>query len=82
MDRHPGPATTAHLNPEQARFRLFDSIATLVKHFARRGLLLILIDDLHDADLPSQTMLRFVARELSGFGARIVATPLELFVRR
>ena len=39
------------LDPEQARFRLFDSTATLLKNFAQIRPLVIFLDDLHDADM-------------------------------
>ena len=57
-------------DPESARFLLFDSVAILLKNAARNTPLLIVIDDLHDADHPSLEMLRFVAREIKA--ARIV----------
>ena len=37
-------------DPEQARFRLFDAIATLLKQVARFGPLVLILDDLHEAD--------------------------------
>ena len=62
--------TKAISDPESARFRLFDSAATLLKNTARAAPLMIVIDDLHDADQPSLQMLRFIAREIKA--ARIV----------
>ncbi len=47
------PEIKARPDPEEARFQLFDSVATLLKDFARLGPLAILLDDLHDADLTS-----------------------------
>jgi len=52
-------------DPEQARFRLFDSAARLLRNLAATEPLMIALDDLHDADQPSLLMLRFVAREFA-----------------
>ena len=68
--------------PEQTQFRLFDSAATLLKDFARSQPMLILLDDLHDADYASLLMLRFIARGLASEGILIVGTHREAEVRR
>jgi hypothetical protein len=58
------PAASLSLEPDRTRFYLFDAVGTLLKAaFARQPALLVL-DDLHAADLPSLHLLRFVAREL------------------
>ena len=51
-------------DPDAARFRLFDSIATFLKNAARRRPMVIVLDDLHWADRPSLQLLEFVSREL------------------
>ena len=48
--------------PVQARFRLFDEVAGLLRRLAERTPLLIALDDLHAADQSSLLLLRFVAR--------------------
>ena len=53
-------------SPEQARFRLFDSIAAFLKTASQRQPLMLVLDDLHWADQPSLMLLQFVARELGG----------------
>lgn len=58
----PAEETKGSTDPESARFRLFDAVATLLKNVARVSPLLILVDGLHDADQPSLQMLRFIAR--------------------
>jgi predicted ATPase len=70
------------LDPEQARFRLFDSTATLLKNFARLQPLAIFLDDLHDADSSSLMMLRFIAQGLAGAPILIVGSYREVEVRR
>lgn len=49
IPRYLGPQPT---DPKQARFQLFESVATLLKNVARIVPLVIVIDDLHDADHP------------------------------
>ena len=49
---------------QQARFRLFDAVASYLRRAAETQPLLILLDDLHWADKSSLLLLRFVAREL------------------
>jgi len=67
---------------ESARFRLFDAVATLFKNLARIQPLLIVIDDLHDADQPSLQMLRFVARETKDTRILIVGTYRDAEIRQ
>ena len=64
-DRLPGLEAPPQLEPEQARFRLFDSITAFLKGASRRQPLVLVLDDLHWADHPSLLLLEFVARELS-----------------
>ena len=67
---------------ESARFRLFDAVATLLKNVARGEPLLIVVDDLHDADQPSLQVLRFVARETKNARILIVGTYRDTEVRQ
>jgi tetratricopeptide (TPR) repeat protein len=75
-------APALQINPEEARFRLFDSVATLLKSFSRLQPALIVIDDLHDADHASLTMLRFAASELRNSAILIVGTYRDTEVPR
>jgi DNA-binding SARP family transcriptional activator len=61
---------TLSLDPEGARFRLFDSTAAFLRTVSEARPLALVIDDLHAADTPSLLLLRFLARELHE--ARIV----------
>jgi predicted ATPase len=54
------------LEPEQARFRLFDSITTFLKNAAQAQPLLLVLDDLHWADQASLLLLQFLARQMEG----------------
>jgi DNA-binding CsgD family transcriptional regulator len=53
------------LDPEQARFRLFDAITTFLKNAARAQPLVIILDDLHWADAASLRLLEFFVQEIA-----------------
>ncbi|MFQ6027939.1 MAG: AAA family ATPase [Dehalococcoidia bacterium] len=52
------------LAPEQARFRLFDSIVNFLNKLAYSQPLMLVLDDLHWADKPSLLLLQFLARQM------------------
>jgi predicted ATPase len=58
----PGLEPPLVLQPDQARFRLFDSITTFLKNAATSQPLMLVLDDLHWADKPSLLLLQFLAR--------------------
>jgi DNA-binding SARP family transcriptional activator len=60
----PGLSELPPLDSEDARFRLFDAVASVLRATAERQPLLLVLDDLHAADEPSLLLLQFVAREL------------------
>ena len=62
------------LDPDEARFRLFDSIATFLASAARSRPLVLVLDDLHWADEPSLLLFRFVARQVRDSGLLLVGT--------
>lgn len=68
------PVRAATLEPEQARFRLFDSIATFLKNVARAQPVLLVLDDLHWADEASMQLLQFLSRELRDARLLVVGT--------
>ncbi|MFQ6029082.1 MAG: AAA family ATPase [Dehalococcoidia bacterium] len=51
-------------NPEQARFRLFDSITTFFKNASQYQPLMLVLDDLHWADKSSLLLSQFLARQM------------------
>src|SRR5579862_3606025 len=75
-------ASKEQLHPEEARFRLFDAISNLLKAGAHIRPMLVVLDDLHDADDASLAMLQFVARELRGAAILLIATYRDMEVRR
>ena len=67
---------------ESSRFLLFDAVATLLKNVARGGPLVIVLDDLHDADQPSLQMLRFIARAAKDVPLLMIGTYRDAEVRQ
>jgi DNA-binding SARP family transcriptional activator len=64
VELFPDLATPPALDPEGARFRLFDATALFLKNAANAQPLILVLDDLHAADAPSLLLLQFVAGEL------------------
>jgi DNA-binding SARP family transcriptional activator len=60
--------------PEQGRFRLFDALTTFLRRAGRERPILLVLDDLHEADLTSLQLLRHVARESAHMPLLIVCT--------
>ena len=75
----PPPPT---LEPEQARFRLFDSVTTFLKNASKLQPLVIILDDLHWADKPSLLLLQFLARELKDARILVIGTYRDMELGR
>ena len=73
-DRLPGLATPPALDPEQARFRLFDSITTFLKNSSNSEPLVIVLDDVQWADEASLLLLQFLAQEIRSSRVLIICT--------
>lgn len=72
----------AEASDPEARFKLFDSVTTLLRSCARALPLVLLIDDLHAADQSSLQMLSFVARGLVDSRLTLLGTYRDTEVRR
>ncbi len=59
---------------EDARFELYRAVAALLRQLAQAAPRLLVLDDLHAADLSSLLLLQFVARELKGARVLVVGT--------
>jgi class 3 adenylate cyclase len=70
------------LDPEQARFRLFDSISVFLRNAARTQPIVVVLDDLHWADKPSLLLLQFLASAIRQNRLLVVATYRDVEVRR
>ena len=73
-ERLPNLPPPPALEPEQARFRLFDSVTALLKNASKSQAMVIILDDLHWADRPSLLLLEFLARELADSRLLIIGT--------
>jgi len=79
LDREPGEAAPGG---ERTRFRLLEAITALLAEAAQHTPLVILLDDLQWADLPSLEVLAFVSRELRDRPVLLAGTVRELEVGR
>ena len=64
-------------NPDQARFRLFDSITSFLKTASQGQPMVIILDDLQWADRSSLLLLEFLAKEISSSRLLLLATHRE-----
>jgi tetratricopeptide (TPR) repeat protein len=62
------------VDPESARFRLFDSTSNLLRSAAESGTLVVVIDDLHAIDTASLLFLRFLAGQIGDMRILMLAT--------
>ena len=63
-ERLPDLPKPSLLDPEAARFRLFDAVISFLTRAAAKRPIVLVLDDLHAADEPSLLLLQFVARGL------------------
>ncbi len=81
-ERLPGLPDLPRLDGEQARYRLFESIARFLRSATTHEWLLLVLDDLHWADTPSLLLLQFVARELEQSRLLIIGTYRDVEIGR
>jgi tetratricopeptide (TPR) repeat protein len=62
------------IDAAQARFRLFDSVLSILHQLAGAAPVVVTLDDLQGADLPSLLLLEFLAASVSGLPVLIVGT--------
>jgi DNA-binding SARP family transcriptional activator/class 3 adenylate cyclase len=62
--RFPNLPESLGVDSEGARFRLFDATADFLRKASESRPIVLVLDDLHAADVPSLLLLRFLAREL------------------
>ena len=75
-----GPAPPA-LAPAQARFRLFDAVATLLRWSARDRPLVVVLDDLHAADPATLSLLQFAVRAVARSRILLIGTARDVEAR-
>src|SRR5262249_29132384 len=69
-------------DPQQSRFRLFDSVASFLTRAARVRPLVLVLDDLNWADRESLLLLGFVGRELVGRRVLVIGTYRDVDLSR
>ncbi len=69
-------------DPSETRFRLFGSIARFLINVSRRQALVLVLDDLHWADVPSLRLLEFLAQEMADSRLLVVGTYRETALSR
>jgi hypothetical protein len=73
LTAEPAPAAPPS-DAESARFAAFDAVARLLRRAAAAQPLLVVLEDLHTADLPSLQLLALVAHELDDLPMVIIGT--------
>jgi hypothetical protein len=73
-DYFPDLKARVPVDPEAARFHLFDSTAGFLRRAAGHSPLLVFIEDLQAADTASLLLLRFLAGQVSDMSVLVVAT--------
>ncbi len=64
----------SRLEPEQARFRLMDAVSSLLVAASAHAPLMLVLEDLHAADVDSLALLEFATRQLHASRALVVGT--------
>jgi class 3 adenylate cyclase/tetratricopeptide (TPR) repeat protein len=80
LEGAPRPAT--ELDPEMARFRLFDAMTSCLRSAAAARGLVVVLEDLHWADRATLLLLGFVAGELAGTRLLVIGTYRDVEVDR
>ena len=78
----PDLETPAVLEPEAARFRLFDSITSFLKNAAQSQPLMLVLDDLQWADRSSLLLLEFLVQEIGASRLLLVGAYRDVEVSR
>jgi hypothetical protein len=78
----PGLQPAPQIDPEQARFRLFDSITAFLRSASQTRPLVIVLDDLHWADRQSLLLLQFIAKEIGNSRLLLVGTYRDMELSR
>jgi tetratricopeptide (TPR) repeat protein len=81
-ERLPDLPSPPAMEPEQARFRLFDGLVRFLQAASKRQPLVLIFDDLHWADQPSLLLLEFLAREPRAARLLVIGTYRDVEVGR
>ncbi len=78
----PDMAPPPPLEPEQARFRLFESVTNFLKNASQTQPVVLVLDDLHWADHASLLLLEFLARAMASSNLLIIGSYRDVEVSR
>ena len=78
----PGLQPATQIDPEQARFKLFDSITAFLRSASQARPLVIVLDDLHWADRQSLLLLQFIAKEIGNCRLLLIGTYRDMELSR
>lgn len=78
----PSLTRPSNMDPQTARYHLFDSIAAFFKNASSTQPLMIFLDDLHWADKPSLLLLEFLVTELLEAHVLLVGTYRDVELSR
>ena len=81
-EQYPDLEPPHELEPEQARFRLFNSITTFLKNAAQAQPMVVVLDDLHWSDTPSLSLLEFLSKEISDSNLLVIGTYRDMELSR
>jgi predicted ATPase len=81
-ERWPGLQSPPALEPQQARFRLFDSITRFFKQASQAQPLVVMLDNLHWADRSSLQLLEFLAQEMAESRLLLLGTNRDMELTR
>jgi tetratricopeptide (TPR) repeat protein len=66
------PSGSVGVDPETARFQLFEAVADFLRNGGEDRPLVLILDDLHAADTPSLLLLQFLAAEMADMRILVV----------
>jgi DNA-binding CsgD family transcriptional regulator len=81
-ERFPELPDPPAVQPEQQRYELFAAISAVVRAAAERLPLVVVLDDLHWADVPSVLLMQLLTQEIRSSRALIVGTYRDVEVDR
>ena len=81
-EKLPELTDSTQLEPEPARFRLFDSVTNFLKNASQTQPLVLVLDDLHWGDHASLLLLEFLARGMAASNLLLVGTYRDVEVSR
>jgi len=73
-DHLPDLPVSLALVPDQDRNRLFEGLAQFITHLSKHEVLILFLDDIHSADLPTFELIHYLTRRLSSARVLILCT--------